>query len=244
MSENRIYQRVYGVGLLDDLHNYFPALLYDQNRFQTLPEAFQYVREQMFSRFQPLEHEPSTELPSPPTHLPPPSFAHTAPPLSYRHPRTRSSARRNDTSRQGNPISIESLSFENEIEVENNLSSVALLLNLMNQGISQERTSQQRSADAWRAFRSPVLVVPSAADISGNTELVPGSPTLTTICTICQDRMFPAETCRRLLPCQHTFHQSCIDQWFEQNVRCPTCRHDIRERVPVQPVSTDTQSTN
>lgn len=242
MSDTRTYQRVYGVGLLDDLHNYFPALLYDQNRFQTLPEAFQYVREQMFSRFRPLDQEPMRELPSPPTHLPPPSFGPTVPPLSYRNPRSR--ARRSYIPQESNPISIETLSFENEIEVENNLSSVALLLNLMNQGISQERTSQQRSADAWRSFRAPVPVVPTVGDISGNTEIVPGSPSVTSICTICQDRMYPAETCRRLIPCQHTYHQSCIDQWFEQNVRCPTCRHDIRERGPAQTASTDPQSTN
>ena len=45
------YQVVYGVHLLDDLHNYFPALLYDMGRFRTLPQVFQDVRHQMDRRF-------------------------------------------------------------------------------------------------------------------------------------------------------------------------------------------------
>ena len=45
------YQVVYGVGLLDDVHNYFPALLYDQGRFQTLTNVFSYVRSQLNNRF-------------------------------------------------------------------------------------------------------------------------------------------------------------------------------------------------
>jgi hypothetical protein len=49
--ENPAYQVIYNVGLLDDIHNYFPALLYDQGRFQTLVQVFSYVRHQMDTRF-------------------------------------------------------------------------------------------------------------------------------------------------------------------------------------------------
>lgn len=49
--ENPAYETVYHVGLLDDIHNYFPALLYDQGRFQTLPTVFSYIRHQMNTRF-------------------------------------------------------------------------------------------------------------------------------------------------------------------------------------------------
>lgn len=48
MSE---YQTVYGVGLLDDIHNYFPALLYNQGRFHSVQEIFHYVRTQLNTRF-------------------------------------------------------------------------------------------------------------------------------------------------------------------------------------------------
>jgi len=45
------YDYVYNVGLLDDLHNYFPAFLYDSGRFQTTVQVFHYIRSQMGSRF-------------------------------------------------------------------------------------------------------------------------------------------------------------------------------------------------
>jgi hypothetical protein len=45
------YQTIYGVGLLDDLHNYFPALLYEQDRFLNLTHVFHYIRTQMNQRF-------------------------------------------------------------------------------------------------------------------------------------------------------------------------------------------------
>ena len=50
-AENESYQYVYNVGLLDDLHNYFPAFLYDSSRFQTPAQMFHYLRTQMNSRF-------------------------------------------------------------------------------------------------------------------------------------------------------------------------------------------------
>jgi len=50
-AENDSYQYVYNVGLLDDLHNYFPAFLYNSGRFQTPAQMFAYLRTQMNARF-------------------------------------------------------------------------------------------------------------------------------------------------------------------------------------------------
>ena len=33
---------------------------------------------------------------------------------------------------------------------------------------------------------------------------------------------------RQLLPCGHLFHETQFDEWFQNNVRCPVCRYDIR----------------
>ena len=33
---------------------------------------------------------------------------------------------------------------------------------------------------------------------------------------------------RQLLHCGHLFHQTQFDEWFQNNVRCPVCRYDIR----------------
>ena len=71
MSE---YQTVYGVGLLDDIHNYFPALLYNQGRFHSVQEIFHYVRTQLNTRFNLFAYGASlaqpTVVPQPPAQQP------------------------------------------------------------------------------------------------------------------------------------------------------------------------------
>lgn len=51
MSQRPNYEQLYGVGLLDDLHNYFPALLYDSGSFQTVQDVLQYASLQTRRRF-------------------------------------------------------------------------------------------------------------------------------------------------------------------------------------------------
>jgi hypothetical protein len=45
------YEYVYNVNLLDDMHNYFPALLYNQEQFQNTRDVLRYIREQTNNRF-------------------------------------------------------------------------------------------------------------------------------------------------------------------------------------------------
>ena len=49
MADN--YQSVYGVGLLDDLHNYFPRILYNPQQFQTVPDLLAYIQQTTRTRF-------------------------------------------------------------------------------------------------------------------------------------------------------------------------------------------------
>ena len=69
-----VYQTVYGVGLLDDIHNYFPALLYNQGRFHSVQEIFHYVRTQLNTRFNLFAYGASlaqpTVVPQPPAQQP------------------------------------------------------------------------------------------------------------------------------------------------------------------------------
>lgn len=39
-------------------------------------------------------------------------------------------------------------------------------------------------------------------------------------CAICWEKMESA----RKLPCEHFFHNSCLQSWLEQDTSCPTCR--------------------
>lgn len=51
MNSNSNYETLYGVGLLDDLHNYFPALLYDSSSFVNVQSVLGYIQRQTRSRF-------------------------------------------------------------------------------------------------------------------------------------------------------------------------------------------------
>jgi len=48
------------------------------------------------------------------------------------------------------------------------------------------------------------------------------------LCVICQED-FENEDKVRHLPCDHIYHENCIDTWFNKNVHCPLCKKDIRE---------------
>jgi hypothetical protein len=90
------------------------------------------------------------------------------------------------------------------------------------------------------SFLEPVVVRPSAEQIErGTTRAFPAEDT---VCAICQDAIPVNQMARRLNACGHTFHISCIDQWYQRDVRCPTCRHDVRESGSAQPPMDDTES--
>ena len=96
------------------------------------------------------------------------------------------------------------------------------------------------------AFTDPVTVTASQAQITGSYEDLP-SQINNGDCAICQDAITTNGV--RLVSCRHAYHRSCILNWFGMSVRCPVCRHDIREEDhPDQTSSvasqTTTQSTN
>lgn len=54
----------------------------------------------------------------------------------------------------------------------------------------------------------------------------PPSPT---VCSICLDAVVNhAKTLR----CNHVFHESCINRWFQNSSRCPLCRRSETRRLP------------
>ena len=83
----------------------------------------------------------------------------------------------------------------------------------------------------------PVTVRPSVAIYARNTIIMDATSVPTgTVCTVCQSA--PGEDLsgatvtdtlwRKLRGCQHYFHKTCADRWFEQHIHCPNCRADIR----------------
>ncbi len=80
-------------------------------------------------------------------------------------------------------------------------------------------------------FNEPVIVRPTAAQIAAATteEVVSENSEDGNVCAICQDDIASGTIMRTINHCEHSFHKSCIDVWFAQNVHCPVCRHDIRD---------------
>lgn len=52
-------------------------------------------------------------------------------------------------------------------------------------------------------------------------------------CSICMTTMTAQSVAtsgqQTALPCNHTFHRNCLDQWWRHSARCPVCRNDIRQ---------------
>jgi len=88
-------------------------------------------------------------------------------------------------------------------------------------------------------FQEPVIVAPTVDQISN---AVQEEPNPTGSCAICQEQV--SSSAWKLRHCGHVFHRSCISQWFQTSVRCPVCRHDIREHSASQTSSASTRTTS
>ena len=245
--ENPAYQHVYNVGLLDDIHNYFPAILYDQGRFQTLPTLFSYIRHQMNTRFNLYSYGASLAGARIPT---PVSFGATGP--SWQSgmagmPGMPGMVGATWVSGTAGPVGATGSAgtrHSAEQDMLESIASVNLLLNLLQPNPARAGVSEFMPAsrilrtrapnmDVMAAFRSPVIIAPSQEILAANTQLIMGSDlSSNTVCSVCQDIIGIGEGCRRIRVCQHVYHRTCIDEWFSRSVFCPSCRHDIRDASP------------
>lgn len=207
------YQYVYNVNLLDDLHNYFPALLYDQEGFQNVRDILRYIREQTHNRFnlfnqgQRLYNQGRTFSESE-SQIPP--SVHTQRPTRMHQ---------------------EDLDIISSVE---NMATTNFLLSMLGSTTPLlgnrllNRFVLNPNADIFmpNGVFSPVVIRPTTNEINDNSEIVTDISGQS--CAICQDTLRSQDQCRRLTFCNHVYHEGCIDEWFQRSVACPTCRHDIR----------------
>jgi hypothetical protein len=101
--------------------------------------------------------------------------------------------------------------------------------------INRIHTSHQRTTAAATAlltmsfpqsFMDPVTVAPTQTHIDRATVTVVDVPP-NTRCAICQDDI--TANAMQIVHCEHMYHSACFTQWFSMSVRCPVCRHDIRQ---------------
>ena len=208
MSER--YERVYDVALLDDLHNYFPALLYSHEIFRNVQDVLLYIRERTQRRFNLFDYgrrQYETSMPMPPLRNP--------------APYARGQAR----------------GVNEEVHVEftpntpaTSLSALLPLLRTLNIPV-RTRVVPVGGVAAAGAYEDVV--------VHASQDMINGASTESTLeadmednCTICQDRMRQGELVRKLTACEHIFHRVCIDNWLlTRSVICPTCRHDVRNPI-------------
>ena len=196
---------MYDSALLDDLHNYFPDLLYAPEQFRSVADVLRYIqlrtreRFDLFSRGR-REYERTRIVRTPPLR------AAVSPGISMLF-----EARNERVNREAN-VAAEFLNA----------------INLMG-GIFNPTVPVQNVMPP--DFLDPVTVRPTAEQIQSATalEIIDAEDAL---CAICQDEMPAGSQALNLNACDHRFHEPCIRTWFTTNVACPVCRHDIREPSP------------
>lgn len=223
------YERYYQIGFLDDLHNYFPDILYNINRFNNVQDVLTYIQSETRNRFDLFSnarrrHVTSMETDDDNQEAP-------LPPLPPQHRNV------SDNIRVTFNIDDDIGGTPNSTEDQNTLAAIANILQIFSTAATLPQTT--RFDNMWNVntfdnranrfnFMEPVVVRPTANEIQRSSTIIELSNS-TDNCAICQEGLVNSSQCvRRINHCQHMFHDDCILRWFERNVRCPTCRYDIR----------------
>lgn len=196
------YESLYGVSLLDDIHNFYPALLYEPSAFVTVQQVLAYVQSQTRRRFDLFSRGLQAYQRTQPRAAAPPSFQARAPAF---YATTNVHHTFNDP-----PANLHN-------RVMRNMNNTDDLINIFTAFLGAPMTF------------SNVVVRPTTQQISSSTTLSRVTAATTDICAVCQDGFGIGNERRQLNACHHIFHRGCIDTWFQENVHCPVCRHDIRE---------------
>jgi hypothetical protein len=235
-SGSDTYHQVYGVQLLDDIHNYMPALLYNADRFRTIGDVLSYIggvaeehnayeyHESMAAWSRRLRGR-TVESIHGPIRIPPPGSETVY--LDSDGEPSFAGISQNLTSRL--------LGLRPQVSLLNPFSrSVAqTLLNFSNlrEPIPQSPFGFSPSLNTIpHNFFDPVPIVPTQEQIAAASTIeVADSALAEHVCSVCQENFSVGEQVRTLTHCGHRFHVLCIDNWFQRNVHCPLCRHDIRD---------------
>ena len=247
------YEQIYHIGLLDDLHNFFPAILYQPQRFRSVQDLLQYISQQAQSQFNLFDMGLRRFEQTQPTAgrgrnmtIPQPQ------PLQPRTP-TMQPIR---TTIPSAPARTSSAAPYMNIITETYDLTPALTTSLTSLlgGDMPRTTGTQAPLTTLDAFLSllrmpqtldPVIVAPTQEQINAATHVYEclREQDRSNICSICQEDYTDNVLVRQIRHCNHTFHRQCIDQWFQQNTHCPVCRFDIRNHSTSTATSSSTSSS-
>ena len=254
MNSNSNYETLYGVGLLDDLHNYFPALLYDSSGFRSVQDVLGYVHQQTRNRFDLFSYGLREYVGTSRASVAGSSlrtFSSQVPPSGGGRPSTLPTA---STTRGPLNIQIDVETTEDDADTQTEtqpdtdtdtetrvanallsllqLPTTALTRNYVLPNLNTGRVTLDQMMfrrTAMDEFLQPVVIRPTPEQIAQNTTLGRLVSDTEHSCAVCQDILSSEQEGRKLNACGHWFHKTCIDTWLQGNVNCPVCRHDIRE---------------
>jgi hypothetical protein len=232
-------QNIYHIQLLNDIHNHFPDILYNPNRFHNVQDLLQYIIDvantSPYTRgLTNYNNRQFTTRPPPrvrtgPSY--PPMGPVTPPPPPPSEPVLGGGA-------AGGGGAAAAAAFEDipinttfRYRVPLGVNNTSPLLNTLLSGMFGDILGTTViGGNGMQSFLDTrVPVYPSNQEINASTTIHTATRRQDDICAICQDDIEINQEVRRLNHCGHYFHRNCIDTWFQGNVHCPTCRHDIRE---------------
>jgi hypothetical protein len=265
------HQNIYNIQLLNDLHNHFPELLYNPLRFQNVQEVLGYIISvantspyRQASLAYTRNAVPARNLAAGQTNVPvyppagpqPPrqplraavgggaaaaamgSAIPPPPPAAavYMTTFTDLPAFSGGQAAQGRDDGNQAAPLPNTINPLLNTLLGGLFGDILGTGGGGGAIP---NLGAFLDTRVPVF--PTADQINNATTVYRVNRRQDDICAICQDEVESNQEVRRLDHCNHYFHRNCIDTWFQGNVQCPTCRHDIRENNAAANTTQDNQ---
>jgi len=210
---------------LDDLHNYFPDLLYNSNRFQTVQDVLHYIQSQARTQFNPFEQGQNSYN----RYVNNRQNTVVQPPLTQ-IPVTQT---RQDISGIETPVRIRTTTMppphapRRRVPISYYFTE-DLINNQYDENIIGSTLTNLFNIALNPSSMTDVPIVPTNQQVDSATTLAINSTAISEPCAICQDIIEVNTRSRRINLCQHTFHQPCIDTWFQSSVTCPICRTDIR----------------
>jgi hypothetical protein len=234
-------QNIYSVQLLNDLHNWFPDILYQPHRFQNVQDILTYIRfvanqnpylrgqaiynSQMYHGSYSTDYSAFSAQRASSSSSSSSSSSGPFRPIGPIGPRRSSLYTVPDSSASN--VSVSNISVSNVSAPDVSIPE-SLLSNFIQQLIAGT-DGTEFSLFSVDIAPENVVIAPTAQQIANATVLTTAIVDHDDNCAICQDELVRDQELRTIQHCSHIFHKTCIDTWFQRNVRCPTCRFDIRE---------------
>ena len=236
----------YGVPLLDQIHTYFPDLLYNNQRFASLPMLFEYVNNQMNLHFNIYnrmhsQYHIQNAVPAANSSASVNYPVHPSPITSSNGP----TAYMDDDMLLNmlNPSSVQPTSMRSPIRPQHASASRLGARSILTQ-LDEDLNSLLPGLDNLYPISNIILRASTFTTSPPPRQGIPRDnlnqyiraetyepPTPTDlsnqpICPICYSTFRENNICS-IIACNHRFHPNRIQRWFENNHTCPMCRYDL-----------------